>query len=101
MDKHPTVIHHRETKPDSSMKKIKMLTKANFRLPTRLLETIQSYGHNPLRTGIAVTTQGSLEDKTFKAMTTEDKETVNSGLFLFCSVHLGFVPFAYLPSFSH
>lgn len=83
------------------MKK-KMLTKANFKVPTRLLETIQSCGHNPLRTGIAVTTQGSLEDKTFKAMTTEDKETVNSGLFFFfCSVHLGFVPFAYLPSFSH
>lgn len=66
-----------------SMKKIKMLTKANFRVPTRLLETIQSCGHNPLRTGIAVTTQGSLEDKTFKAMTTENKETVNSGLFFF------------------
>lgn len=73
-----------------------MLTKANFRVPTRLLETIQSCGHNPLRTGIAVTTQGSLEDKTFKAMTTEDKETVNSGLFFFfllcaswfCSVRL-------------
>jgi len=38
-----------------SMRKIKMLTKANFRVPTRLLETLQSCGHNPLLTAIAVT----------------------------------------------